>query len=156
MTVLSPLDGAYRALRTLQAPEQVVFDHGDKIWRPSTSAFKQQSDGTISVDLEEVLIRDGHPLTFCYPRVDRAVGLVAHTVERLTNEGFAVTHEPIPDNDYHGEARGKPSRTSRNSLASTCEIVVPIQGDDAQRHLDAKLAKQALAEELVGNPSQAG
>lgn len=137
------LDEGERALRTLQAPEQVVFDPLKEQWVVSPGAFKPQSDGTISVDLEQIQKLDNKPLTHGYPRVARAVGLVAHTVGRLKQAGFVTTHVPETGNDYHGEARGKPSRTERRTLADTCEIVVGLDGDQAQRFLDEKLAREA-------------
>lgn len=156
--VLETLRGDLRALRTLQAPEQVQFDPAVDQWVTSSAAFKQQSDGTISVDLEEVLRLDGHPLTYGYPRVARAVGMVAHTVGRLTTDGFAVTHDPLEEteeheeNDYHGIAQGKLSSAKRGRLADTCEIIIPIEGDVAQRHHDEKLARQAQKAIDAGRP----
>lgn len=137
------LQGVYRALRTLQAPEQVIFDPAEGCWKPSSVAFKAQSDGTVSVDLEEMLIADGRPLDHRYPRVSRAVGLIAHSVDRLTTAGFTVRHVPIEGNPYHGEARGKLPGAVRRELAATCEIIVPLDGDLAQRHKDEQLAKIA-------------
>jgi hypothetical protein len=72
-----------------------------------------------------------------------AVGLVAHRVDRLQAAGFTVEHVPIDGNDYHGEARGKPSTTERRALAATCEIIVALDGDEARRHEDEKLAREA-------------
>ncbi len=141
--VIAVLDVSKRALRALQAPEQVQWDPADNQWRVSSAAFAPQSDGTISIDLEEAQERDGLPLTHGYPPVDRAVGLVAHTVERLQTDGFKVAHVPVAGNDYHGEAAGSPSKGKRRRLASECETIVPLDGDEAQRHLNEKLAQEA-------------
>jgi hypothetical protein len=132
-----------RALRSLQAPEQVVFDPLENRWAVSPSAFRPQSDGTISVDLEQLLKLDDKPLSHGYPRIARAVGLVAHRVGRLGEAGFTVAHVPIEGNDYHGEAKGKPSRSERDNLAKTCEIIVDLDGDTARRHEDERLAREA-------------
>lgn len=141
--VIDPLRPDRRGLRSIQAPEQVVFDPLEDRWTVSPGAFKRQSDGTISLDLEEVLEADNLPLTHGYPRINRAVGLVAHAVARLRAAGFAVTHVPVEENDYHGEARGHPDRPERDALASTCEIIIALDGDEARRHLDEKLAREA-------------
>ena len=141
--VVAELKGNRRALRSLQAPEQVIFDPLRNEWGVSPAAFRPQSDGSISLDLEEILEADDLPLTHGYPRIARAVGLVAHSVERLREAAFVVSHVPICGNDYHGEARGNPTRESRDALASSCEIIVTLDGDAAQRHHDEKLAREA-------------
>ena len=134
------------ALRSLQAPEQVIFDPLENRWAVSTAAFKGQTDGGISVDLEEALERDGLPLTHGYPRVARAVGLVGHLVGRLTEAGFKTSHVPVDGNSYHGEAKGRPSRSERRALAADCKIVVQLDGSAAQRYADEKLAKAAIGQ----------
>ena len=140
---LDELHGAYRALRTLQAPEQVVYDPVEKRWKASDGAFRTGRDGTISIDLEEALLIDNLPLTHGYPRIGRAVGLIAHNVDRLKEAGFSISHVPLDGNDYHGEARGKLSGSARRDLANTCEIIVSINGDNVQRYKDEQLAKKA-------------
>jgi hypothetical protein len=47
-----------------------------------------------------------------------------------------VTHDPITGNDYHGLARGNPSRTERVVLADTCQIIVPLDQAEASRQRD--------------------
>ena len=141
--VITNLDLNQRALRALQAPEHVQWDPADNHWRVSSAAFAPQSDGTISVDLEEAQRRDSLPLTHGYPPVDRAVGLVAHTVARLESDGFKVTHVPVEGNDYHGQAAGSPSKGKRRTLAKECEIISAIDGDEAQRQENEKLAREA-------------
>jgi hypothetical protein len=141
--VLQNLRGDARALRTLQAPEQVQFDPAINRWVVSPAAFKRGRDGTISVDLEEVQQADGLPLTHGYPRIGRAVGLVAHAVSRLREAEFVVSHVPIEGNDYHGQAEGAPSGAARRALAETCEIVVAIEGDVARRLRAERLARDA-------------
>jgi len=142
---LAELEARYRALRTLQAPEQVVFDPAENCWKVSPGAFRAQGDGTISVDLEEALLADDRSLTHAYPRVRRAVGLVAHSVGRLTAAGFGVSHVPEDGNPYHGQAQGRLPRAVRRDLAETCEIVIPLNGDLAQRYKDEQLARAAQA-----------
>ena len=145
--IIRSLRGDLRALRTLQAPEQVQWDARAQNWRVSSAAFKPQSDGSISVDLEEIQLREGLPINSDYPRVARAVGLVAHRIERLRADGFDVVHVPLPDNVCHGEARGTPTQGIRKRLASECEIIIAIDGDDAQRlklENEARKARAAL------------
>ena len=144
--VVDPLTAGLRATRTLQAPQHVQFDPATQTFEVSPSAFKKQTDGTISVDLEQVLTSDNLPLDHEYPRVKRAVGLVAHTVGRLTSAGFVVTHDPIDVNAYHGLARGNPSKTERVNLADTCQIVRPLDQTEAAKQRDEaeKLRAEAL------------
>jgi hypothetical protein len=144
--VVDPLDGAFRAARSLQAPQHVQFDPATQTFEVSPSAFKKQSDGTISVDLEQVLVADDLPLDHEYPRIGRAVGLVAHTVQRLTEAGFAVSHDPLEENDYHGIAAGNLSKTTRVALAETCEIIRPLDQAEAMRQREE--AERLRAEAL--------
>ena len=144
--VVDPLDAGLRATRSLQAPQHVQFDPATQTFEVSSSAFKKQSDGTISVDLEEVLNIDQLPLDHGYPRVNRAVGLVAHTVGRLQTAGFALSHDPIAGNEYHALARGNPSKSERVVLAETCEIIRPLdQAEAAKQRAEAeRLRAEAL------------
>lgn len=142
---LAPLQNHHRVLRTIQVPGQAVFDPATAKWEVTSSAFSPQSDGTISVDLEEVQLEDGVQLTHGYPRVQNAAGLVAHRVHRLRADGFEVYRDPLPQNKYHGEAKGKPPRKVCRKLADDCEIVVPVGGSDAEQRENERLARAALA-----------
>ena len=90
------------------------------------------------------------PLTHGYPRVPRAVGLVAHSVERIRLNGLIVCHVPIEGNDYHGETSGNPSRGKRRKLAADCEIIVPLDGDEAERLKSEQLALAAQRQAFRG------
>lgn len=103
----------------------------------------------MSVDLEEVLQLDGLPLTHNYPHIARAVGLVAHSVQRLTQDGFEVAHVPLTENDYHGEAAGKPSRGTSRQLAAQCEVIVPLAAAVARRYEDERLAARAREQQAL-------
>lgn len=133
--VIDPLAGHYRALRTVQCPQHILPNATRTGYRVSSAAFKMQSDGTISVDLEEALLRDDLALTAHYPGVDRAVALVAHTVEVHQSYDAAVTHVPVPGNDQHGEVRSnvgrKPMERAARALADTCQEIVPIDAPAA-------------------------
>lgn len=144
-SVVEELVGSDRALRALQAPEQVVYDPLKNRWGPTSSIFRAGRDGTVSVDLEQILKLDGRDLTYNYGKLSRSVGMVAHTVERLVHAGFVVMHVPLEENDYHGEARGKLPKSKLEDLRGTCEIIVPVDGVAAQRYEDERLARQALA-----------
>lgn len=142
--VVDPLDQQLRALRTLQLPNHVQFDPEIDDFVVSSAAFKMQSDGTISVDLEEILSQDNLPLVHCYPRVNKAVGLVAHTVGRLVADGHEVKHQPVVGNDYHGYAKGKLSKTKRVALANSCEIIVELDKTQARQwHEESERLKAA-------------
>lgn len=148
---LGKLNPELRTLRALQAPQHVQFDPATQQFEVSSAAFKMQSDGTISVDLEEVLIADGHELDHGYPRVARPVGLIAHKVGRLEQAGLKVSHDPLEINDYHGIAAGSASRSERRALAASCEIVRPLDQTMAMRQKEEaeKLAADAKAARLA-------
>lgn len=148
--IVDPLDCELRAARTLQAPQQVTFDPVAKAYVVKPDAFRKQSDGTISVDLEEPLILAGKSLDAMYGSIERSVGMVAHKVGRLTKAGFAVSHKPVYANDYHGEARGNPGGAERRALANECEIIRPIDQLEAakrRKEEDERLALRALEDE---------
>ena len=89
-----------------------------------------QTDGSVSVDLEESLVRDGLGLTDLYGLVPRAVALAAHTVRQHRELGAAVAHVPIANNVHHGEVRSKldrrPMERAARTLAETATAIVPI------------------------------
>ena len=126
------------------------FDEGLQTFVVSSAAFKKQSDGSISVDLEEALKNDGLNFDAVYPgSIKRVVGLVAHTVGRLETAGLSVIHKPVNGNDYHGEARGNASKTERVKLADTCEVIREI--DQAEAEKQKRLDEEAKAAALRSN-----
>lgn len=132
--VVLALEAEFKALRTIQAPQHLQFDQATGRYEVSSAAFKMQSDGSISVDLEQLLLANGHDAVAFYPRVARAVALVAHRVGRLEAEGATVSHVPIPLNPYHGEVRASFCRKVRRALASSCEILSAIDVALAQSY----------------------
>ncbi|WCP71583.1 hypothetical protein [Sphingomonas hankookensis] len=136
--IIEPLQGDLRTLRTIQAPHHVAVA-ADGTLRISSAAFKPGRDGSISVDLEESLIRASLELTSRYPSLPRAVALVSHRVQQVRQEGLSATHVPVEGNEHHGELRfangstkGQIKDASRN-LANNCVTIVAIDVNEVQR-----------------------
>lgn len=140
LPVFDPLDDALRALREIQAPEQITpSTDSPSGYRVSSAAFKPGTDGSISVDLEEMMALDGVEVTAKFPSLPRAVGLVAHEICTIRKHGAEVSHVPLLENPYHGEIRmpglsKSQIRKAARSLAETCEILVGIDADEASKH----------------------
>lgn len=128
------LDPSFRALRTIQAGiPQCVKDDLTGEWRVSSGAFSASRDGYMSIDLEELLRRDGRPIDYLFPNLPRAVAMVAHPLKTYFSYGFAVEHQPLPTNYYHGGIKGNFKKQKRK-LAGSCEYVCPIDVKLAERY----------------------
>ena len=134
-----------RLVRTLQAPEQLVFDEPSGLWQFSSAAFRpSSSDGCLSVDIEELLEADGLTVLTLYGAIDRAVGSATFTVREALDLGLTVEHQPVSKNWYHGGVRGIVS--SKNSkLKKKARQLVEIDQAAAQRYHDEKLARARSA-----------
>lgn len=136
-TLIKPLNGTFRALRTIQCPFHLQANDNNDGYRISSAAFTAGSDGTISVDLEESLVRDGLSVTDRYPNLNGAVALVGHVIDEYQQNAFMVDHDPIPDNDHHGAARtllkNKAARKAARAMASTATFIVDINYDEAAK-----------------------
>lgn len=142
--VIDPLNGALRASREIQAPEQVT-EAPDRLggYRVSSAAFKPGTDGSVSVDLEESLVRAGLPIDARYPALPRAVALVAKRVNDIVTQGGTVAHAPIPSNGHHGEIRmtalsRRQIRDVARNLADTCEVIKAIDPNEVHRLINAR------------------
>ena len=139
--IISPLNGALRVLREVQAPEQITrAADRPSGYRVSSAAFKPQRDGSVSVDLEESLVRSGLHVRSRYPAMPRAVALVAHRVDAITARGATVSHAPVAGNPHHGEIRmagltKAQVRETARSLADQCEVLEAIDVDEVERQL---------------------
>ncbi|HTX49033.1 MAG TPA: hypothetical protein VME40_06535, partial [Caulobacteraceae bacterium] len=128
-----------RFVRTLQSPDQVVYDSRLKRWRVSSAAFGPSSvDGSLSGDLEELLEADGLPPDALYPAVARAVGASTFTIREANALGVTVGHEPVWTNWYHGGARFPGMNTSvvnkaKKRLQGVAQDFIPIDSDSALR-----------------------
>lgn len=136
ITVLQP---QLRALREVQAPQQIsaAADRTNG-YRVSSAAFKPGRDGTVSVDLEESLLRAGLTATGRYPAMDRAVALVAHRIQAVVDQGMTVAHAPIEGNEHHAEIRmGALSRKAieraARALADACEFLEQFNVAEIER-----------------------
>jgi hypothetical protein len=130
------LAGEFDAYRTIQCPEHIKPNEDRTAYRVSSAAFKVQSDGSFSVDLEEPMIRGGTNIMARYPGVRRAVALTAKTVQELRDIGMSVAHVPIVgENEYHGEVRHGLTRSAAEKaarfLADTARMVLPIDPEEA-------------------------
>lgn len=138
-----------RFIRTIQAPDQVVFNKATERYEFSSQAFSASStDGSLSGDLEELLVGDGlHALTL-YPSIDRAVGVAGFRVEDAVNLGLTVAHEPVKTNWYHGGVRGDLKKKTRQRLKEAATELVPIGQEEArfwQEERDRAAAAKAAA-----------
>jgi hypothetical protein len=128
-----------RFVRTLQSPDQVVYDAKQKCWRASSAAFGPSSkDRSLSGDLEELLVVDGLRADSLYPAVGRAVGASTFTVRQAQALGVAVDHDPVWTNWYHGAARFHGMNTSaigkaKKNLQNIALDFIAINEPDALR-----------------------
>jgi hypothetical protein len=139
-----------RALRSVQGPHQIQLENGE--WRVSSAAFlRSTADAAVSVDLEQLLRRDGLPPHALYPAVPNSVALAGLPVGVARNHGTEVEHHPIRSNWYHGgitgEALAKPA--VRKKLAKACHFVIPVDRGEAttlENRRRAILGKELLSE----------
>jgi hypothetical protein len=100
----------------------------------SSAAFKPTRDGSVSVDLEQLLMADGLPLLTMYPAIDQAVAAAAVGVDRVRQAGLEPTHDPDPRNWYHGAIRGNFTGKISRDLARDIEFLVPIDQEAAAHY----------------------
>jgi hypothetical protein len=128
-----------RFIRTLQSPDQVVYDAKLKRWRISSAAFgPSSSDNCLSGDLEELLTADGLPPDALYPAVGRAVGAATFTIEQAASLGVQVAHDPVWSNWYHGAARfpelgASDLNKAKKALQRVATDLIPIDEGEALR-----------------------
>lgn len=114
-----------RALRTIQAPHHVTEEEGG--FRISSAAFKAGTDGTCSVDLEQLMHADGLASDALYPGLRGSVGLYAVRVDKVRTEGLGIEHDPLNANWYHGIINGDGLRRKASKrLAQACVPVVDL------------------------------
>jgi len=139
----------FRFIRTLQAPDHIVLDKASGRYRISSKAFgPSSSDGTLSGDLEQLLVEDGLDPLALYPSVDRAVGAASLTIGNIQALGLSVEHQPVNRNWYHGGVRGIKTKHKKQLMNAATEIV-PI--DQAE----AKSREAAHSAEAHGLPGSA-
>jgi hypothetical protein len=123
-----------RFVRTLQLPDQVVYNAGLQRWEPSSAAFSPSStDGSLSGDLEELLRADGLPPQTLYPAVPRAVGAATFTIQQARDLGVQVRHDPVWSNWYHGGALfpGTGRNQLKRALKSVAQELIAIDAAEA-------------------------
>lgn len=136
-----------RFVRTLQAPDHLVFNKASGLYEVSSQAFSaSKGDGSLSEDLEELLVGDGLDARALYPAVSRAVGASAFPVEEAISLGLSVGHEPAHTNWYHGGVRGNLNKGNKKKLQRIAQELIPIDQDAAR---DYEEKKQAAVEARV-------
>jgi hypothetical protein len=89
----------------------------------------------MSVDLEQLLLRDGKPADFLFPNLPRAVALVAHSASFYRGLDFELAHQPIWSDYYHGGVRGEFRKQGRSrKLRDHLEFIIPIDEELAAAH----------------------
>lgn len=127
----SRLQPEYRFIRTLQSPHHVVPDERTGRYRISSKAFgPSSSDGTLSGDLEQILVADALSPTAMYPAIRDPVGAASVTIGQIRSVSAQVEHDPAKWNWYHGAVRGTKPRGVRNML---CDLAVEIIAIDQVR-----------------------
>lgn len=117
----------FRFIRTLQSPWHLVRDEATGRYRISSKAFgPSKSDGTVSGDLEEILIEDGLDATTMYPAVRDPVGAASLTVEQVLSVGAQVSHIPVSTNWYHGGIAGTKRGRVKERLREMAQEIIPI------------------------------
>ena len=134
-----------RFVRTVQAPEHIIFDKAVGRYVLTSAAFSpSSSDGSLSGDLEELLLGDGLRCDTLYPSVTRAVGAVTIKVSDAINLNLTVGHKPVRANWYHGGIRGIKGNV-RRKLKERAEELVAIDQSAAHARELARNAETTRA-----------
>ena len=141
---ISTLLPEFRFVRTLQAPDHIVFDKRISRYRISSQAFRPSSeDGGLSGDLEQLLLYDGLSATAFYPSVKRSIGAASLTVGDVNSLDLSVHHEPVLNNWYHGAVRGIRSSHSKKLSRLAAELIAIDQSEAARREAEQTMAALA-------------
>lgn len=139
-----------RFVRTVQAPDQVVFNKHTNRYEASSAAFTGSSNGgSLSGDLEELIQGDGLPLDILYPAVKRGVGAVTFRVQDALDLGLHVHHEPVAANWYHGGVRGNLKKTETKLKAVANELIEIDQEASRLYHEKKDAAARSAAKSPV-------
>lgn len=142
-----------RFIRTIQAPQQIVFDKYLNRFRLSSAAFgPSSSDGYLSGELEELFIADGLPLNILYPNIERAVGVAAFRVQDAIGLGLVVRHDPATRNWYHAGVGGSFKGRTKEKLRDFSKEMLPLD-QAAARRFQEELGAAAAMRASPGNAS---
>lgn len=137
----SHLQPEFRFIRTLQSPHHLIFDERTGRYNISSQAFSPSgSDGTLSGDLEQILLVDGLSTTAMYPAVRDPVGAASVTIGQIREANATVEHDPVKWNWYHGAVRGSKARRVRKRLS---EVAIEIIRIDQIRAAELEAAWKA-------------
>lgn len=128
------------ALRTIRSHYHVTPDNRTQSFRITSAAYSWTDDGSVSVDLGQLITEDGLPLTALYPSMTQAVALVSHRIDALHVRGLSVQHEPVAEDWYHGGIYGV-TDALRRKLAKSASTVVPIDQAAARAFWEMKNGK---------------
>lgn len=127
-----------RVLRAIQAPNHVKNSEG--VYVVSSAAFSpSSSDKCLSVDIEQIMKRDGLNPTDLYPSMPRSVGLYAVGVDKLGELKLGLEHQPLRSNWYHGGVLHI-SHGLRKKLAKAASAVIEIDQTAAAEFYGEKSA----------------
>lgn len=116
-------------------------------YRVSSKAFgPSSSDGTLSGDLEQILVEDGLDATAMYPAVRDPVGAASVTLAEILATGARVAHDPMQVNWYHGAVTGTKPKGVRARLRDKAVEIIPIDQARAKAFHDRAI--------LYGNTHQ--
>jgi hypothetical protein len=104
--------------------DQIIHDQNLGVWRPTSAAFSDSSDGTpMSVDIASIIrSRGGDERTAIaqYP----GLFLVSLTAEQVRAKQLGVCRSPQPDNPAHAYVFGDKTKSIRKYLAKSARWVV--------------------------------
>ncbi len=124
-----------RFIRTIQSPDHIVPDEATGEFRISSKAFSPSStDGTLSGNLEQLLITDGLTCTDISPKLKRIVAVYSLTIEQFTAEALIVSHAPVKSNWYHGAVSGRFTDGIKRRLKNEAVAINPIDQVAAAKH----------------------
>lgn len=106
-------------------PGWVVWDHNRGTARPSSQAFRDDSDGSpMSVFLAAVMQEIGRgPYDAIAGHTGYALAWMTAGLARRCEQG--VARDPLPDEPAHGVVFGKKTRSARKTFAREAAWVIP-------------------------------
>ena len=120
-----------KLIRHINPREHICLDENTGRMRIKSSAFSptsRDSEYGMSVDLEQLLTGAGLPHD---ARVPRGVGAVALPVGQVRELALKVGSDPVPDNQFHGQAWGVRSKGIKQRLCGLVDSwIAPLEGVD--------------------------
>ena len=133
--MVQPLQSDWSLLRYCSRPVQIVPNAKTGGLKISSQAFKpRKGESGVSVDVEELRLRDGHPTSRNVPSLKNVLAVLRVKVHVARKFELNPVHEPIarnvlkliPPNPYHAELLGALKQKQLSKLRDACEIALPI------------------------------